>query len=273
MVMKADGIPFSAAHGIERQNMFKQSDIDLYEYAFDRVNLSASAVVLDVGCQHAGGLKWIKEKYHLMNECIGIDKRSINFEDAETQQALGVFLLEMNASEPLAFADNAFDLIFHKDTLECISDIAAHISEMHRILKPGGIIVCIHRDWESIVFNGNNKVLINKAIYSYANFLQAGWMDDCDGWIGRRVWGYFNKTGLFDGAVKVYNNIETDFTEEHSGWHYMHEMNYFLEPKGFLTKAEYAELIEDMKATYACGEYLCMSPYYIYTGRKKWRRS
>jgi len=36
-----------------------------------------------------------------------------------------------------------------------------------------------------------------------------------------------------------------------------------------IPEAEYAELIEDMKATYACGEYLCMSPYYIYVGRKK----
>ncbi|MCL2014029.1 MAG: hypothetical protein FWG69_03465 [Oscillospiraceae bacterium] len=46
-------------------------------------------------------------------------------------------------------------------------------------------------------------------------------------------------------------------------------MKHFIEPKGFLTEAEYTELIEDMKATYVCGEYLCMSPYYIYTGSKK----
>jgi hypothetical protein len=129
-----------------------------------------------------------------------------------------------------------------------------------------GIIVCIHRDWESVVFNGKNKALINKAIYGYANFLQAGWMDDCDGWIGRRVWGHFNKTGLFYGSIKVYNSIETDFSEAHSGWRYMHDMNYFIEPNGFLTEGEYIELIEDMKTTYALGEYLCMSPYYIYTG-------
>lgn len=248
--------------------MFKPSDIDLYTYAFENIALSESAVVLDVGCQHVGGLKWIKDKYHLTSECIGIDKKSKNFEDVQTQKALGVSLLEMNASVPLAFADNTFDLIFHKDTLECISDIPAHICELHRVLKPGGIIVCIHRDWESIVFNGHNKALINKAIYEYANFLQAGWMDDCDGWIGRRVWGHFNKTGLFNGAVKVYNSIETDFTEAHGGWHYIHDMNCFLKPKGFLTEVEYMELIEDINDTYTHGEYLCMSPYYIYTGRK-----
>ena len=45
--------------------MFKQSDIDLYTYAFEGISLPDNAVVLDVGCQHAGGLKWIKEKYGL----------------------------------------------------------------------------------------------------------------------------------------------------------------------------------------------------------------
>lgn len=77
----------------------------------------------------------------------------------------------MNASQPLLFADNTFDLIFHKDSLECITDIDAHIKDLHRILKPGGLIICVHRDWESIVFNGTNKALINKAIHGYANFL------------------------------------------------------------------------------------------------------
>ncbi|MCL2014028.1 MAG: methyltransferase domain-containing protein [Oscillospiraceae bacterium] len=97
--------------------MLKQSDIDLFTYAFEGICLPENAVVLDVGCQHAGGLKWIKEKYNLTSECIGIDKKGKNFEDAETQKALGVSLLEMNASEPLSFADNTFDLIFHKDTI------------------------------------------------------------------------------------------------------------------------------------------------------------
>jgi hypothetical protein len=140
--------------------------------------------------------------------------------------------------------------------------------ELHRILKIGGVIICVHRDWESIIFNGNNKNIINKAIFGYANFLQASWMDACDGWIGRRVWGHFNKTKLFDGKISVYNSIETEFTESTSGWSYMHEMKYFLKPVGFLTEVEYSELIADMNDTYSRGEYLCMSPYYIYTGKK-----
>jgi|GEM_PF-954085 len=254
---------------------------ELLEAFFSGVTLAPDAAVLDVGCQSAAALKWIREKYSLTGKLIGIDKRSKNFEDAETLRALGISLLEMNASEPLNFPGETFDLIFHCNTLECITDIAAHVRELHRVLKKGGTIVCVHRDWESIVFNGTNKALINKAVYGYANFLQAGWMDACDGWIGRRLWGHFNKTGLFSGAVSVHNSIETDFAEQTDGWRYIHDMNYFvcdsssvsqpqaaLEQKGFLTQAEYEELLADMKDTCDRGEYIYVSPYYVYTGEK-----
>jgi SAM-dependent methyltransferase len=249
--------------------MFKPSDTVLYTYAFHGIALPETAAVLDVGCQHAGGLKWIKERYHLTGQLVGIDKRGKNFEDARTQAALGITLLEMNAAEPLDFPDESFDLIFHKDTLECIPDIPAHIAQLHRVLKPGGVIVCVHRDWESLVFNGQNKALINKVIHGYANFQQASWMDACDGWIGRRIWGHFNKTGLFSGNVRIYNSIETEYHEQTGGWQYIHDMNNFLKPTGFLTKAEYEELLRDMEITQQRGEYLCMSPYYIYQGRKR----
>ena len=241
----------------------------MLETFFNGIDIASNAAVLDVGCQSAVALKWIKEKYHISGALIGIDKQAKHFEDAASLQGLGISLVQMNASVPLHFQDEAFDLIFHCNTLECITDIPAHIIDLHRILKRDGIIVCVHRDWESIVFNGSNKALINKAVFGYANFLQEGWMDACDGWIGRRVWGYFHQTGLFDGEISVYNRMETAFVESTVGWRFMHDMHAFLEPKGFLTEAEYRELIADMAETHARGEYLCMSPYYIYKGRKR----
>jgi len=79
----------------------------------------------------------------------------------------------------------------------------------------------------------------------------------------------FNKTGLFDGKIVIYNSIETEYTELSRGWRYIHGMNSFIEPNGFLSEMEYAELIADMKETAASGQYLWMSPYYVYRGKKK----
>lgn len=244
------------------------SKLNLYDYIFSDICIPQSAAVLDVGCLNSKFLCYIKKKYNLTGKLFGIDKQVKNFEDADTQKTLGVKLMQMNTSDKLTFPDNTFDFIFHKDTLECIVDIDSHIKDLHRVLKPGGQIVCVHRDWESIVCNGCNKKLINKTIYEYANFLQAGWMDECDGWIGRRVFGRFHKTGLFENSIDCYNDIETEFLPGTRGYRYIQEMRSFLEPKGFLSQAEYDELITDIIKTYENGEYLFSEPFYIYKGIK-----
>ena len=245
------------------------SKLKLYDYIFSDIVILQNATVLDVGCLNSKPLCYMKDKYNLNGELFGIDKQSKNFEDVDTQKSLGVKLLQMNASEKLDFPDNTFDFIFHKDTLECITDIDSHIKDLYRVLKPKGQIVCVHRDWESIVCNGSNKKLINKVIYEYANFLQSGWMDDCDGWMGRRLFGRFNKTGLFESFIDCYNDVETEFTSGTRGYKYIHEMNCFLEPKGFLSQSEYDELIADITAAYENGEYLFSEPFYIFKGIKK----
>ncbi len=246
--------------------MFKQN---VYDYIFKNVEIKQNASVLDVGCLNAKSLIYLKEKYNLTGKLIGIDKQSKNFEGADTQKALGIKLLEINASETLDFPDNSFDFIFHKDTLECITNIDNHIKDLHRILKKEGKIICVHRDWESVVCNGSNKKLINKAIYEYANFLQTGWMDNCDGWIGRRIFGYFNKTGLFKGKIDCFNDVETEFIEGSRGFEYINDMRFFIEPNGFLTQIEFDELLADIKKTYQKKEYIFSAPFYIYVGVKR----
>ena len=244
-------------------------DYMMLESFFSGIEIPSNASVLDVGCQSVHALKWIKERYNLTGRLIGVDKMSKNFEDAIIQKDLGISLLQMDVAEKLDFPDETFDMIFNCNTLECFSDIPSHITEMHRVLKPNGKIICVHQDWENIVFNGKNKELINKSIYGYANYLQAGWMDACDGWIGRRLWGYFNRTKLFDGSINIYNKIETEFIEGNDGYKYINEMDYFIEPEGFLTQSEYEELLFNMQETYNNGEYLCNFPYYVYRGVKK----
>ena len=243
-------------------------NFNVLDYIFSKVNIPQNAKVLDVGCNNSKTLVYLKNKFCLNGELIGIDKKINQFENDDEQKKFGITLTQMNASEPFKFPDEYFDFIFHKDTLECITNIDAHIKDLHRVLKKDGTIVCVHRDWESIVVNGSNKQLINKVVYGYANYLQNSWMDACDGWMGRRIWGYFNKTDLFDGNIDCYNVIETKYIENTTGYRYINEMNFFLEPNGFLTESEYNELLDDIQQTYDKKQYIFSMPYYIYVGKK-----
>ena len=43
-------------------------------------------------------------------------------------------------------------------------------------------------------------------------------MDDLDSWIGRRMYGFFNKSKLFESSVSVHNVIETEHKEGTFGY-------------------------------------------------------
>lgn len=238
------------------------------KYVCQLIDFPQNAIVLDVGCKNADTLLYFKEIFgEKCDRLIGIDKRSIHFPSAEKLGVAGIKLMEMDVSKGLDFPDNYFDIIFHKNTFECIDDKTSHIHELYRVLKPGGLIVCIHADWESVVFNCRNKELMNKAIYAFANW-QRPWMDDFDSWIGRRLWGHFNKTGLFHGKFMCYNEVETDYIERMHGYNFFNELDCLYKQAGLITEEEFILLKNDIEETYKCGEYMFSMPYYIYIGEK-----
>ncbi len=51
---------------------------------------------------------------------------------------------------PLPYADNCFDIIFSKSVLEHFYHPERLVKEIYRILKPGGLVITMTPDWQSI---------------------------------------------------------------------------------------------------------------------------
>lgn len=95
---------------------------------------------LEVGC---GGGILTEEIARLGFETTGIDPSAHSLKIA-TGHARGSGLTityEQGAGEALPYADNAFDAVFCCDVLEHVRDLPKVISEISRVLKPGGIFV------------------------------------------------------------------------------------------------------------------------------------
>ena len=240
----------------------------LFKAILELIDLPDNAVIADLGCKDATFLLAFQEAFpNKIKSAIGVDVTDKWFEDVKYDSPIE--LKVMNCSKKLDFDDNTFDFVFTKDMFECVSDKDSLVREIHRILKPGGLVICVNCDWDSVAYNGENKELISKAIHAYAVTKQP-WMDDLDSWIGRRMYGFFNKSKLFESSVSVHNVVETEYKKGTFGYDLSADIAWlYKENTGMLTKEEYDEFICNLISAQEDGQYIFSKPYYIYKGVKK----
>ncbi len=240
----------------------------LFEAISKQTHLPDNAVIADLGCKDATFLLAFGEAFpNRIKSAVGVDITDKWFKDVKYKKPIK--LKVMNCSKKLEFADNIFDFVFTKDMFECVTDKDFLVSEIHRVLKPGGVVICVNCDWDSVVYNGENKELISKAIHAYAATKQP-WMDDLDSWIGRRMYGFFNKRELFESYVSVYNVVETEYKEGTFGYDLSVDIAWLhKENTGALKTEEYNEFISNLQSAQNEGQYIFSKPYYIYKGIKK----
>lgn len=235
---------------------------------YQLIDLPEHAAVIDLGCRDAGFLLELTRLFPgRIKTALGVDITNRGFQNISYQNPIALEV--MDCSRQLELPDNTYDFVFTKDMLECLRDPELFVREVHRILKPGGIVICVNCDWDSVVYNGADKELIAKAIHAYAVTKQA-WMDELDSWIGRRAFGLFNRSGLFTSEVHVHNVVETTYQEGTFGYDFSRQIGWLAEENtGALSVQEYQGFIHNLKAAYSGGDYIFSKPYYIYKGIKK----
>ncbi|MBP3330326.1 MAG: methyltransferase domain-containing protein [Clostridia bacterium] len=239
----------------------------LFKSISEQIDLPDNAVIADLGCKDATFLLAFQEAFFgKIKSAVGVDITDKWFKDVKYKKPIKLEV--MNCSKKLKFDDNTFDFVFTKDMFECVQDKDFLVGEIHRILKPGGVVICVNCDWDSVVYNGENKELISKAIHAYAVTKQP-WMEDLDSWIGRRMYGFFNKSKLFYSTVSVHNVVETEYNEGTFGYELSKDIAWLhKENTGALSKEEYDEFIGNLQAAQNSGKYIFSKPYYIYKGVK-----
>lgn len=93
---------------------------------------------LDVGCGR-GELSIHLSKYHRVHAIDNSDfEHPSNYKYSHVDLAEGINL-----------PTNKFDIVFSKSVIEHFRDPLKLLGEMKRVLKPGGLLICMTPDWES----------------------------------------------------------------------------------------------------------------------------
>jgi SAM-dependent methyltransferase len=153
----------------------------LSSYLVSRYKMTKGTKLLDLGCGRGEFLRgFIKCGIDAVGVDISLASNLINNDNVEVLQS-------DIESDPLPYNKNTFDCVFSKSVLEHFYYPEKIIEKIYHVLKPGGLVIIMVPDWESIyktfyldythrmpfmksslrdilVVNGFNKVRVEKFI-------------------------------------------------------------------------------------------------------------
>ena len=165
----------------------------------------------------------------------------------------------------LPLDDASVDVAFSHNLIECLADVPAFVSELARILRPGGYVVMAHWDWDSQLFDGDDKQRNRRLVHAFCDWKQ-DWMEHADGWTGRRLWSIFNSSKLFDGAVRARVLTNSSFSPGCYGYVRAQDMKSLI-PLGLASDADVQSFLADQAALDATDRYFYSITGYAYVAR------
>ena len=232
------------------------------------VDMPEGGTVVDLGCGSGSDLLALATRYPDPSaRFIGIDASDAAVSIATARAAgdprVTVHEHRLNGHVPLA--DNSVDAVYSHNLLECVGDRVALAREIGRILRPGGVAVVAHWDFDSQVLDGSDKAAIRRLIHAFADWQQP-WMEHSDGWMGRRLWGTFTATGLFTGAIYVRVLTNTIYAPPWYGYARVQDFGRLIK-RGLASEEEYRRVVADLEELSREGRYFYSITGYAYAGR------
>lgn len=170
----------------------------LHQAVVDHLDLGEGEQVLDLGCGHGITLAVMAER-STGALLTGLDM------DADALRTAASWLGSLRArprlavadlSQPLPVATASVTRTVSHDLLECLSEPVALLDEANRVLRPGGISVWSHVDYDSTVVAGGDRELTRRVVHAYADYVQPWMSHNGDGQMGRRLAGVVARSSL-----------------------------------------------------------------------------
>jgi len=107
------------------------------DFILDNLMIDKNQHILDIG---TGFGIYLSQLSHHAKLCVGIDIDEENLRKAKEEKTKNIELISMSG-ENLGFKDNSFDVVLMIEVLEHVINDETAISEIYRLLKPGGKLI------------------------------------------------------------------------------------------------------------------------------------
>lgn len=239
------------------------------EWLLSLVEVPPAGSVIDLGCGRGADLLALASQIDDPGvRFLGVDASSDRIAEARaTSTDRRVEFVQATVGPGIDLGSETFDVLLTQELLECLPDLNGFLPEMAGLLRPDGQIVASHYDWDTQIFSGSDRDRTRRVLRAWAESQQS-WMEHADPWMGRRLWGYLEGSGLFEGDIHVRAMTNTEFAEP---WHGYRMAHWFagLVKRGTVSKSDYDGFLSDLKELAANGEYFWSVNRFVYAGRRK----
>ncbi|WP_100407690.1 methyltransferase domain-containing protein [Bacillus solitudinis] len=215
-----------------------------WKFYLEQLDIKPGDSVLDVGCNTGDTEHFLISLFPFVNKVVGLDYDENRIAVAkETWESKGknekIEFIQGDGSA-LPFNDNTFDKIICAETLEWIKDPKTAIKEIKRVLKPNGIALIQHTDWDQTVYTTTN---IEKTRLIIQSFGDSG----PDGIIGRRLLVMCKQVGFNKVSPLVYTMINDKFEEPYYSFKLAKMIKDWLLTKKIINNEELESWISELK--------------------------
>jgi ubiquinone/menaquinone biosynthesis C-methylase UbiE len=140
--------------------------------------------LLDVGSGTGDDVRALAAIAGPSGRAFGVDSSETMIQAARARGGPGEFLL--GDAQALPFPPDTFDACRSERLLAHVGDPARAIDEMFRVVRPGGRVVSMEADFETLVVDAPDRALTRRILN--------GWCDELrHGWIGRGLHAHFRR--------------------------------------------------------------------------------
>jgi SAM-dependent methyltransferase len=120
-------------------------------------------------------------------------------------------------SEDLPFAAAALDRVISLNVAEHLADPAAHLLDCHRVLRPGGLLVLAHSDWDTALFASDDDHLTRLLVDRFTSTAPP-WAERADGFMGRKLLGLATESPFELVSACTWADCHRRFDKGSVGW-------------------------------------------------------
>jgi arsenite methyltransferase len=168
-------IEFDAEAARRVEAMYMTPDVvEQREEVRRRLRLSARMAVLDVGSGPGLLAAELAAEVGAAGRVCGVDVSAdmVAMASARAVPASSAPMEFREApAESLPYPDAIFDAVACTQVLEYVPDVATALREMYRVLRPGGRVLVLDTDWDSVVWHSGDPVRMNRVMDAWEDHL------------------------------------------------------------------------------------------------------